>query len=167
MIDYPGFGKSTGTLTEQRLYEYADQLYKLARKRFNKENIIVYGKSMGTGIAAYLAAKRDCRLLILETPYYSMHSLVGSFFPIFAVSKLIHYRLPTFEYLPKVSAPIVIFHGSADGVIPYRNAKKLNQVLKPGDEFITIPGGSHNDLYQFPLLINKLDSILRASPPGK
>ncbi|MEJ7735905.1 MAG: alpha/beta fold hydrolase [Chitinophagaceae bacterium] len=163
MIDYPGFGKSTGKLTEQRLYDFAIQVYKLARTRFGKDHIIIYGKSMGTGIAAYLASVKDCKRLILETPYYSMHSLLGGYFPVFAVSRLIHYRLPTFEYLANVSAPVIIFHGSADGVIPYRNAQKLNEVLKPGDEFLTVTGGSHNDLYDFALVRNKLDSIL-ASP---
>ena len=160
MPDYPGFGKSTGKLTEKRLYEYATQIYKLARTRYGKDDIIIYGKSMGTGIASYLASVNDCRELILETPYYSMHSLAAHYFPIYAVSKLIHYRLPTFEYLPKVMAPVTIFHGTSDWVIPYSNAKELETVLKPGDQFITIEGGSHNDLNEFPRMQQVLDSLL-------
>jgi len=54
-----------------------------------------------------------------------------------------------------------IFHGTADGVIPYSNAEKLRPFLKPGDTFITITGGSHNDLNNFPLFHQKLDSLLR------
>ena len=160
MPDYPGFGKSTGRLTEQRLYEYAAQLYKLARTKYDKERIIIYGRSMGSGIAAYLASRSDCKSLVLETPYYSMHTLVSHYLPIFAVSKLIHYRLPTFEYLPRVLAPVTIFHGTSDGVIPYSNAKRLQAVLKPGDRFITIKGGSHNDLNEFPQMQQGLDSLL-------
>lgn len=160
MIDYPGFGKSTGRLTEQRLYDYANQLYKLARTRFGKDKIIIYGRSMGTGIAAYLASRSDCKRLILETPYYSMHALIGHYLPVFAVSKLIHYRLPTYEYLPQVLAPITIFHGTSDGVIPYSQAKKLTPLPKPADQFITIEGGSHNDLNEFPRMQQVLDSVL-------
>ena len=68
MIDYPGFGKSTGKLTEKKLYDWALQVYRIAIKRFAADSIIIYGKSMGTGIAAQLASVRDCRRLILETP---------------------------------------------------------------------------------------------------
>ena len=160
MPDYPGFGKSTGKLTEQRLYEYAIQIYKLARTKYGQATIIIYGKSMGTAIASYLASVSDCRALVLETPYYSMHSLASHYFPIFAVSRLIHYRLPTFDYLSKVSAPVTIFHGTSDWVIPYSNAKQLQSVLKPGDSFVTIEGGSHNDLNSFPLMQHTLDSLL-------
>lgn len=160
MLDYPGFGKSTGKFTEERLYDYALQLYRLARTRYQPSGIIIYGKSMGTGIAAELAAVRDCRYLILETPYYSMSSLAKHYFPIYPVDRMIHYHFPTNEYLPNVTAPVILFHGTDDGVIPYGNAQKLKPLLKPGDEFVTIPGGSHNDLDRFPLFHRKLDSLL-------
>jgi uncharacterized protein len=161
MLDYPGFGKSTGTLTEQRLYDYAHQLYKLARVNFGKDSIIIYGKSMGTGIAAQLASKRDCRRLILETPYYSMHALATNYFPMYPVKKMIHYRLPTYEYIKEVFAPVSVLHGTDDWTIPYRNAIRLKTVLKPIDEFITIEGGSHNNLNDYPEFKNKLDSLLK------
>ena len=67
MLDYPGFGKSTGEFSEQRMYDWALQLYKLSRKRFSPDSIIIYGKSMGTGFATQLASIRDTRRLILET----------------------------------------------------------------------------------------------------
>jgi fermentation-respiration switch protein FrsA (DUF1100 family) len=59
-----------------------------------------------------------------------------------------------------VAAPVTIFHGTSDGVIPYFNASRLKKVLKPSDEFITVEGGSHNDLYNFPLVQTKIDSLL-------
>jgi uncharacterized protein len=161
MIDYPGYGKSTGPITEQRLYDYAVQLYKLARSRFAKDSIVIYGKSMGTGIAAYIASKRDCKQLILETPYYSMTSLMGHYLPIYPVSRMIHYKIPTWQYLKEVIAPVTIFHGTSDGIIPYGNALQLESSLKPADQFITIEGGSHNDLNDFPLFHQKLDSLLK------
>jgi uncharacterized protein len=160
MIDYPGYGKSTGPLTEQRLYAYAEQLYKLAVTRFAKDSIILYGKSMGTGIAAWLASRKNCKELILETPYYSITSLSAHYFPIYPVSRMIHYKIPSYEYLQQVIVPVTIFHGTADGVIPYSNAEKLKPFLKPADKFITIAGGSHNDLNDYPLFHQKLDSLL-------
>jgi pimeloyl-ACP methyl ester carboxylesterase len=161
MIDYPGYGKSTGKLTEQLLYAYAEQLYTFAKSRFAKDSIILYGKSMGSGIAAYIASRKNCKELILETPYYSITSLSAHYFPIYPVGRMIHYKIPSFQYLQRVIVPVTIFHGTSDGIIPYSNAKRLQPFLKPADEFVTIEGGSHNDLNDFPLFHQKLDSLLK------
>jgi hypothetical protein len=161
MIDYPGFGKSTGTLTEQTLYDWALVFYKLARARYSPDSIIIYGKSMGTGIASQLASIRNCKALLLEAPYYSVPSLLDSRLPIYPSNKMIHFKLPTWQYLQQVSAPVTIFHGSDDGTIPYRNAKKLQPYLKPTDLFVTVEGADHNDLREFPLYRQKLDSLLK------
>ena len=58
MTDYPGYGKTTGKLTEEKLYIQAKEVYKLANSKFGKDSIIVYGKSLGSGIASYLASKK-------------------------------------------------------------------------------------------------------------
>jgi uncharacterized protein len=161
MIDYPGFGKSTGVLTEEKLYEYALLLYKMAASKFKPTDIIIYGKSMGTGVAAYLASRKDCKRLILETPYYSMQCLAAHYFPLYPVSNMLRWKLPTNEYLPTIIAPITMVHGTEDGVVPYSQSKKLSFYLKPTDQLITIPNGSHNNLLQFTIFQRKLDSLLR------
>ncbi|ULQ52678.1 alpha/beta hydrolase [Flavihumibacter fluvii] len=161
MIDYPGFGKSTGPLTEERLYAYSEQLYKLAHATFAADSIIVYGKSMGTGIAAELAARYTTKLLVLETPYYSIRSLVKRYLPIYPVDRLIHFELPTYKHLQNVTEPVVIFQGTDDGVVPFKNAIKLQPLLKAGDQFVTIEGGSHNDIPTYPVYQKKIDSLLR------
>lgn len=160
MIDYPGFGKSTGKLTEQKLYDWAMQVYKIARKRFSADSIIIYGKSMGTGIAAQLASVRDCRRLILETPYYDFPAVVKHYLPIYPVRWMLHYEIPTWQYLQKVTAPVSIFHGTRDRIVQYKNSKKLLPYLKQTDEIITIKGGSHNNLYQYKETLHKIDSVL-------
>jgi len=160
IADYPGYGKTTGKLTEENLYLQAREVYKLASSKFGKDSIIVYGKSLGSGIASYLASKKSCRRLILETPYYSIPDLLGTYAPFYPVNSMSHFKLPTGEYLQELNIPVTIFHGNADWVIPYRCSAKLKQFLKPGDEFITIDKGSHNDLNDFPLFHEKLDSVL-------
>ncbi len=160
MIDYPGFGKSTGPLTEDRLYAYSAQLYKLARSRYGVDSIILYGKSMGTGVAAELASKQKAKMLVLETPYYSIRSLMKRYLPIYPIDRMIHYEIPTYKFLQNIMEPVVIFQGTDDGVVPYSQAKKLQPLLKKGDQFITIEGGSHNDLMDYPLYRQKLDSLL-------
>lgn len=161
MIDYPGFGKSTGKLEEELLYAYALQMYKLARKKFSPDSLVIYGKSMGTGIATQLAGHYPAKRLILETPYYSFASVGAHFFPIYPMEQMVHIKLPTYEYLPQVKIPVHIFHGTTDWIIPYSNSKKLQPFLKTGDEFITIDGAGHNNLSEYPLFQHKLDSLLK------
>jgi hypothetical protein len=159
--DYPGYGKSTGPFSEQKLYDYALTLYKLARSRWPPSRIIIYGRSIGTGIAAELADVRDCRRLILESPFYSLESLPYRYLPIYPWGRMLHYHFPIYSHLPAVTAPVTIFHGTDDRTIPYSNAARLKPFLKPGDEFITIDGGGHNNLHDFPIFREKLDSVLR------
>jgi alpha-beta hydrolase superfamily lysophospholipase len=161
MADYPGYGKSVGNRTEKILYEQSLQIFKMASSKYAKDSIVIYGKSLGTGIAAYLASRYDCKQLILETPYYSIPDLLGYYAFIYPMQRMSKYKIPTYQYLESVKAPIVIFHGTNDGLIPYRCAKKLKVVLKPTDQFITIEKGSHNDLNDFPLYHQKLDSLLK------
>jgi alpha-beta hydrolase superfamily lysophospholipase len=161
MEDYPGFGKSTGSITEKKLYEQAWQIYVMAKSKFSSDSIIIYGKSFGTGIASYLAANAQAKRLILETPYSSIPSLFSCYAPIYPTALMATYKIPTYQYLQDVKAPIIIFHGTGDWIIPYRCASKLKSVLKPTDEFITIPNGTHHDLNDFGIMKNKLDSILQ------
>lgn len=161
MIDYPGFGKSTGKLTEQKLYEFASQLYIMARSKYAADSIIIYGKSLGSGIAAWLASKKSCKQLILEAPYYSMTSLVASYIPIYPAGTLIKYKLPTYKYLNVINAPVTIFHGTSDKVIPYSNAYRLTTAMQTKDKFITVENAGHNNLNEFPLFKNSLDSLLK------
>ena len=160
MVDYPGYGKSVGKLTEESMYDCAEQLYRLARTKFSADSIVIYGRSIGTGIAAWLASKHSCKRVLLETPYYSMTSLASHYFPIYPVSTIIKYKLPTFSYVQLVNAPVTIFHGTNDEVIPYSNSEKLKEVLRAKDEFVTIPGGKHNNLSESSLYHQKLDSLL-------
>jgi alpha-beta hydrolase superfamily lysophospholipase len=160
MPDYPGFGKSTGQLSEDVLYQQALQVYKMARVDYSPDSIIIYGKSMGTGIAAQLASIRDCKRLFLETPYFSMSSLARHYVWMYPINQILKYKLATNKYLEKVTAPVTIIHGTADNVIPYKNAVQLKPLLKREDEFITIEGGNHRNLNNYPITINKLDSLL-------
>ncbi len=162
MEDYPGFGKSTGQLTEAKLYEQALQIQKMAASKYSPDSIIIYGKSLGTGIAAYVASQAKCKKLILETPYYSIpaiYSAYGGF--VYPLQQMIKYKLPTWQYLQDVQAPVSIFYGTSDWIIPYRCTKKLKPYLKTGDEFIAIPGAGHNTLNDKELFHQKLDSLLQ------
>ncbi len=160
MEDYPGYGKSSGERTEKKIYEQAMAVYKIAANKYKTDSIILYGKSLGTGIAAYVASQTNCKKLILETPYYNIPDLFSCYAPIYPTQRMSRYKFSTNEYLPQVKYPITIFHGTADGIIPYRCAKKLKNVLKPEDEFVTIEDGTHHNLYEFDVYKKKMDSLL-------
>ena len=161
MPDYPGFGKTTGVFTEERLYSDAKLLYKMATKRFAADSIVLYGRSLGTGVASELASENNCKRLILETPYYSMPSLAAAHFFIYPTDRMIHFKFPVYNYIQKVKAPVSIFHGTDDEVIPYRTSVLLKAKLKKADEYISIEKGRHNDLGNFRFFHQKLDSLLR------
>lgn len=160
MIDYPEYGKSTGKFTEENVYRQALILYNMASEKFNEKNIILYGKSLGSGIASWLAAQRYCSHLILETPYFSMKDLFHLYAPKFLASKFIHFKFPNNENIQKVTSPITIFHGTKDRVIPYATTAKLRDYLKPGDEFITLQNASHTNVNEYTQYYEKLNAIL-------
>ena len=160
MPDYPGFGKSTGKFREEHLYNDADLLYKLVSKRFAADKIVIYGRSLGTGVATELASRRSCKQLILETPYFSLPELAGAHFPFYPTQYMLRFDFPLFQFLPLVKAPVTIFHGTNDGVIPYKHSLRLKPLLKKGDEYITLPKGRHNNLAVYSLFHAKIDSLL-------
>ncbi|MFC4263440.1 alpha/beta hydrolase [Ferruginibacter yonginensis] len=160
MEDYPSFGKSVGVLTEQKLYSQALQVKKMADAQFKTEQIIIYGKSLGTSIAAYVASESPAQQLILETPYYSMQSLFKRYAFIYPTSLMCKYKLPTYTFLSAVKYPVTIFHGTNDGVIPYSNALKLKNVFKTNDTFITIDGADHQNINIQPSYYSALKKLL-------
>jgi uncharacterized protein len=160
MPDYPGYGKSTGEFTEKKLYNIAYQVQQLASQQYHEDSIIIYGKSLGTAVAAYTATVKPFKMLVMETPYYSIPALFQSYAFMYPASIMSKYEFPTYEHLQDVQSPVTIFHGTGDWVVPYRSGRKLNRFLKPLDLFVKIPGGSHNDLAQSARYRQVLDSLL-------
>lgn len=161
MTDYPTFGKSTGTLSEKVLETQALEIYKIAETKFKDSSIILYGKSLGTGLAAYVASRKNCKQLILETPYSSITSLMKRYCFIYPIEKMIRYKLPVIEYIKKATAPIIIFQASEDWVIPNSNTEMLKVNLKATDKFVNIEGASHNTINNYPQYHKTLDSLLQ------
>ncbi len=161
MPDYPTFGKSTGVFSEKMVQELAIQLYKMAAAKYSSDSIIIYGKSLGTGFASYVGSSQKAKHLILETPYYSIPTLFDCYAPIFPTERMSNFKIPQYEYIQYVKCPITIFHGTDDGVIPIRNAKRLLPLLKNGDNFITIDKGTHHNLADFEVYRRAMDSLLQ------
>jgi len=176
MMDYRGFGKSRGLLSEKALCEDGVAMYDYALQRYGQEPII-YGRSLGTGIATYVASVRPAKLLLLEAPYFCMRDLVAVKFPLLPKSLLslvLKYPLRTDQWIKNVTAPIGIFHGTADELIPYQNSQQLYESAassNPHTVFTLIEGGTHNDLTYHLEYKNSLKRLLEMvtapSPKGE
>ncbi|MDT0559080.1 alpha/beta fold hydrolase [Ichthyenterobacterium sp. W332] len=160
IMDYRTYGKSTGKLSEKALYHDAELCYNYINQFYASKDVIVYGRSLGTGIAANIASKHDVKQLILETPYYSIADVAKHRFPIFPVKQLLKYKMPTYQFLESVDCPITIFHGTDDYVVPFSSGKKLKEISKQSINFIAIEGGNHNNLADFKLFNSEIEKIL-------
>ena len=149
MPDYPGYGRSTGEIEAPVLDELALQLYQMARKQYEPAQIIIYGKSLGTGIASRLASERDCRHLFLETPYFSLSSLTQAYAWFLPVPSLLRYNLRTGEHFDEINAPITIMVAGKDEVIPLDNTLRLLPKMKTTDQLVIVRNAKHNTLPGF------------------
>ena len=162
VMDYRNYGKSTGNLSEQSLYSDAQMCYNYVLDRYAASEIIVYGRSLGTGMATYLASKNNFKQLILETPFYSLTDVARHRFSLFPTKKLLKYDFPSYKYVQEINCSISIFHGTNDSVIPYESGKKLFNFIKQEDkEFYTIENGEHNNLIEFDSYQIQIQKILQ------
>lgn len=162
VMDYRGYGKSTGKLSEANFFSDALFCYNQIKETINPEQLIVYGRSLGTGVASWLAGKVNPEKLILETPYYDMHDLISNYFPDFLFKNKLNFKLKSYSYLKDSRFPILILHGTKDAVVPYSSGLKLFESIQNSyKKLVTFNGGKHNDLYTFPIYWDELEQFLK------
>ncbi len=162
VMDYRSYGKSGGEVSEKNLYNDAQLFYNYILKRYTEDQITLYGRSIGTGIAVRLASDNQPCNLILETPYYDIKDIVESWLPHFPTNMLLRYKIPSGKFIQEVACNITIYHGTNDGVVPYKSGEKLfKSILVPNKRMITIEEGSHNDLIEFDEYLNTIDAVLK------
>ena len=142
------------------MYHDAQFIYDDIKKLFNENKIIVYGRSIGTGIASYIASNNQPAKLILESPYYSLPDLAMRFYPWFP-KKFLRFQFRNDLYVERIECPIYIIHGTNDEIISVEASKKLARKLKPSDNVMLIFGGHHNDLSSFDEYHEQLKKILK------
>ena len=160
-MDYRGYGKSRGKKSMEKLYADSELWYAYMKEHYSEKDITLYGRSLGTTFATYVASRNQPKNLILESPFYNIAEVGKSRFPFLPVRSLLHYTFPTNEYITKVSAPISIFHGTNDKVIDFNMGAQLFDTIQiKNKSFIKIPGGGHNDLIGFDEYLDTIDSAL-------
>ncbi len=160
MPDYRGFGKSGGRPDKGVLHEDADLWYAYLLKLYSPKDIVLYGRSLGTGIACSLATRQPARQLILETPYLSILSIAKSRMPFMPVYWLLKYHMRNDLNIKNIKCPVHLFHGTADEVIPYHQAFELAEIQGDPEVLTTIEGGMHGNLLDFALFRKRLRGLL-------
>ncbi len=161
MIDYRGYGKSTGRIESQaQLQADVRAAWDSIAAQYGGKRRVVYGRSLGTGLAAALAAEVQPDLTVLVSPYFSMQDLARSHYP-WVPAAVLRYPLRTDEALPRIQGPVLLAHGGRDTLIPPDNSQRL-QALQPHAHLLLVPQAAHNDIHQFPLYLDGLAASLKA-----
>lgn len=164
MVDYRGFGKSTGRRSQKAIKRDLQVIYNKLKERTTEDNIILYGRSLGSGFAAKLASMNQPKMLILDAPYYSLTKVTGRYMPFMPLSLLLKYPLPTYKWLQYVECPIHIIHGTHDKLIPYKSSVKLSQINAKRTTLHTVIGGGHKNLNNFESYHKMLGQIIHSEP---
>lgn len=160
--NYRGYGGSTGKTTEAALFSDAVALYE--HVRLEHKEIAVMGRSLGTGVAVYLASEKDVKQLVLVTPYDSMARLAGTYYPLIPVSFLMKDKFDSLSLAGKINIPTLVLIAEHDEVIPRRLTNALVSALKPDKTSTTvIKGSGHNTIGSYPQYENALQIFLGQS----
>ncbi len=162
MMDYRGYGKSRGKLSEAALHADASRWYAWLKEREPEDRIVVYGRSLGSGMAVPVAAALRPRALVLESPFANLYDAARHQFYALPYRWLLRYAFRNDKAIRRITCPVYIFHGKRDPVVPYESALKL-YALVPGTvprEMVTFGRGFHSDLWRFKRLQRKMERIL-------
>ncbi|UCD66573.1 MAG: alpha/beta hydrolase [Deltaproteobacteria bacterium] len=146
IIDYRGYGRSQGSISEQGTYFDAESAWSYLTEKRNipAQEIIVFGRSLGGAIAAFVASSKNPGALILESSFTSVPDMAARLYPIFPVRLLSRFQYNTKKMLQSVSSPVLIIHSPDDEIIPFENGQMLYESARAPKSMLTIHGG-HNE----------------------
>lgn len=150
LMNYRGYGGSGGSPGEAALHDDGLSLFDMARR--SHQDIVVIGRSLGSGIAVRLAAQRPVSRLVLVTPYDSLQELAASQFPLFPVRWLLRDKYESNRHAHLVTAPTTVIMAEHDEVIPAASTQSLAKRFAPGVATLrVVPGTGHNTVSNHPL----------------
>lgn len=146
IIDYPGYGESSGQPSENGLYQSANAAwqYLVSDKQVKPKDIIIFGRSLGGAVAVDLATRVEAAGLILESTFSSVSDIAKIAFPIMSNFIYLRYSFDSLSKIHRVKSPVLLIHSPDDEVIPFELGQKLFAAIQSEKEFLQIEGG-HND----------------------
>jgi pimeloyl-ACP methyl ester carboxylesterase len=147
VFDYPGYGRSTGTPSEQGCYDAADAAFKniVDEHQVTPTNVLLVGRSLGTGVAVELASRRLHRALVLVSPFTSIPDVAQAWCPLVPAALLMRNRFDSLSKIGECAGPIMIVHGSGDRRVPFSLGERLFQAVSERGRFLAVPGAGHGD----------------------
>jgi fermentation-respiration switch protein FrsA (DUF1100 family) len=146
IFDYRGYGRSDGKVSEQGTYRDGEAAWRyLTEERgIAATDIVLFGRSLGAGIAAYVASRHRPGALMMESGFVSVPDVAATLYPWLPARRLARIRYPAGDYLQKVSCPVLIVHSRDDEIIPFEQGQKLFDLARQPKQFLHLRGG-HND----------------------
>lgn len=146
ILDYHGYGRSGGRPSEQATYLDAQAAweYLVNERGIAPERIIVFGRSLGGAVAAWLAARHRPRAVVIESTFTSLPEVAAETYPLLPVRWLTRYRYCTLKNLRRVQCPVLIAHSRDDAVIPFHHGTRLYEALCGVKDFLELTG-PHNE----------------------
>ncbi len=147
-LEYRGFGGLAGEPTEAGLIADAQSAYAFAAARYPVQQIVVWGESLGSGVAVALAAQKPVGRLILEAPFTSTAAIAAIRYWYMPVRLLMKDQYRSDERIIKITAPVLILHGARDNIVPYAMGEQLFDLTKAPKHIVRFLDGGHEDLDQ-------------------
>ena len=148
-LSFRGYAGSTGSPSEQGLLQDAAAAYAFTTARYAADRIVVWGFSLGTGVAVAVASEHRIGRLILEAPYTSTVDVAASLFPIVPTRLLMRDPFHSDQRIARVKVPLLVMHGENDPAIPIRFGERLFGMANEPKQFVRFPGGGHDNLDDF------------------
>ena len=147
-VNYRGYGLSEGRPGETALVADALAVYDRLRARgdVDPERIVVFGRSLGSGVAVQLAASRPVRAVILVSPFDSLRSLARRQYPFLPVSLLLRHPFDSLARAPRIEAPLLVLAGGRDTLVPAALSRRLHDAWGGPKRWTLIPEADHNDI---------------------
>lgn len=148
VAEYRGYGISTtGSPSEDGLYRDAEAVLDLLEARgIKRDDVVLWGTSLGTGVAVEMARQGRGSALVLVSPYTSIPALAARIAPIVPMRLVIGDKFDTLSKAPSLHLPTLIIHGDEDEVIPFAMGERVRKAIV-GARFVAVPGAHHNDLF--------------------
>lgn len=147
-VSWRGYGASTGLPHENGLYEDGRAALALAVEHLGipMERIILYGESLGSGVAVHLGSLADYGMIVLEAPYTSVLARAQEKFPYVPVRYILRSRFDSLGKIPKISSPLLVLHGEMDTVIPIHHGRQLLDTAPEPKKGVFLPDTAHSDI---------------------
>ncbi len=165
-VAYRGYGSSSGKPGEKAFFSDALAVYDDVVQQFSPDKVFLMGRSIGSGVASYVASKRSVSGTILVTPFDSIVSVAQSFYPWLPVKLLLKHRFESTRYVATVTSPFLVLFGGQDSVVSEDHTRRLLDVIKGETTSVYIENADHGNIDMYPAYWHSIISFINEERMG-